>query len=369
MIRGKRIISLLLVVVLCLGMAFQVQAAGIADTKKKAAELEQKKKAAEKEKESISAQLNTIVAEMEEAKKKIDAKEAEITKKEEELIEAKVDENDQYEAMKKRIKYMYENGSDQFIEVLFESKSLGEFLNNAEYITTISDYDRDMLEKFQEVVKNVEQQEAVLKAEYKEMEKMQNNLIEKQGNLQNLLKEKSSEISNLQNEIGENAKKLASLEAAAAAAARKQNEAGDNDTSGAGGSVISGNGSLAHPVPGYSRISSYFGYREQPLAGASTNHKGIDFAAPTGTPIYAAKGGTVTSAGYSGNAGRMIVINHGNGMTTYYMHCNKLYVKSGQKVSKGQNIAAVGSTGNSTGPHLHFQVNVNGVPKNPLKFL
>lgn len=132
---------------------------------------------------------------------------------------------------------------------------------------------------------------------------------------------------------------------------------------------MSGNGTFTHPCPGYSRISSYFGYREQPLAGASTNHKGIDFAAPQGTPIYAAAAGTVTSSGYSGKAGKRIVINHGNGLVTIYMHCHTLYVSAGTKVSKGQNIAAVGTTGNSTGNHLHFQVNSNGTPVNPLKYL
>lgn len=369
MIRGRRVISALLVMMLCFGMTFHVQAAGINDTKKKAAELEQKKAEAEKEKSSIAANLSSIVADMDELKKKIDAKEEELTQKEEELIQAQVDENNQYESMKKRIKYMYENGNEQFVEVLFASKSLGEFLNNAEYITTISDYDRDMLVKFREVVKNVEEQEQALKEEYKEMESLQNELIEKQSKLQTMLDSKNSEIGDLENAIQKNANELAALEKAAADAARKQNEANNSFSSNAGASVVTGNGTLTHPVPGYSRISSYFGYREQPLAGASTNHKGIDFAAGTGTPIYAAAGGTVTSAGYSGNAGNMIVINHGNGMTTYYMHCHKLYVKSGQKVSKGQNIAAVGTTGNSTGPHLHFQVNVNGVPKNPLKYL
>ena len=95
----------------------------------------------------------------------------------------------------------------------------------------------------------------------------------------------------------------------------------------------------------------------------------MDFAAPTGTPIYAAAGGTVVSAGYSGKAGNLIVINHGNGLSTYYMHCHKIYVRAGQKVSKGQNIAIVGTTGNSTGSHLHFQVMSGGVPVNPLKYL
>ena len=170
-------------------------------------------------------------------------------------------------------------------------------------------------------------------------------------------------------------KKLEEAKKAAEDAARKKAEAeaakkaaaeAAAGNSGAGEAVVSGNGFFTHPCPGYRRISSTFGYRKAPLAGASTNHKGVDFAAPTGTPIYAAAGGTVTSAGYSGKAGNLLIINHGNGMQTYYMHCNKIYVRAGQKVEKGQNVAAVGTTGNSTGPHLHFQVMSGGTPVNPL---
>ena len=250
-----------------------------------------------------------------------------------------------------------------------ESKSIGDFLNNAEYITTISEYDRDMLVEFQEVVKKVEDQEAALKEEYAELETMQNDLIAKQDEVSGLMASKEDEISKLDSELGDTKDKLSQLEAAAAAAQRKQKEASGGGGGSAGAAVVTGNGTFTHPCPGYSYISSPFGYREQPLAGASTNHKGIDYAAGIGTPIYAAAAGTVVSAGYSGNAGKMIVINHGNGLTTYYMHCNDLYVSAGQSVSKGQNIAAVGTTGNSTGPHLHFQVNLNGTPVNPANYL
>ena len=260
---------------------------------------------------------------------------------------------------------MYENGSGQLIDILFESKNISEFLNKAEYISTISEYDRDMLKVFQQIVKDVAEQKEVIRKEYEEMEEMQNELISKQKDVENLLKSTNAKIDELEDDIKKNAKKL---EEAVAEAERKQQEAASNSGS-AGESVVIGNGTFTHPCPGYRRISSYFGYRKQPLPGASTNHKGVDFAAPTGTPIYAAAAGTVISSGYSGNAGKMIVINHGNGVITYYMHCNALYVSAGQKVTKGQNIAVVGSTGNSTGPHLHFQVNVNGVPQNPLNYL
>ena len=368
--RGKRIMSVLLVTVLCMGMAIQVNASSISDTKKKAEELESKKKAAESEKDSLAAQLDSIVAEMEDTKAKIDQKEAEIEKKEEELIQAKVDENDQYESMKKRIQYMYENGNSQFIEILVQSKSIGDFLNNAEYITTISEYDRSMLVQFQEIVKAVEEQEKALQEEYDELETMQNDLIAKQDSVNTMLESKNAEISQLESEIGATADTLAKLEAAAAAAARKQVEATQTYNGGsAGASVVSGNGTFTHPCPGYSYISSEFGWRPQPIPGASSNHKGMDFAAATGTPISAAAGGTVVSAGYSGNAGNLIIINHGGGLQTYYMHCNNIYVRAGQSVSKGQNIGAVGSTGNSSGPHLHFQVMSGGTPVNPRNYL
>ena len=180
-------ISLLLVFTLVSGMFVQTYATEIDDTKKKAEELESKKKAAENEKTSLADQLKKLTGEMEKTKKKISAKEDEITNKEEELILAKADENEQYESMKKRIRYMYENGNTGFLEILCSSKSIGELLNNAEYISRISGYDRNMLVEFQKVVTNVENQEAELKKEYKELQTMQDNLITKQDSVNELL--------------------------------------------------------------------------------------------------------------------------------------------------------------------------------------
>lgn len=382
MIKGKRLLSLLLVTVLFFSMAFQVQATSYSELKKKAdkleeqkedaekagEKLEEKKEEAEKAKKELAKELNELLDESEKLQEKIDKKEAEISEKEEELIGARNDENDQYESMKKRIKFMYENGSAQLIEILLNSENFGDFLNKAEYVSTISEYDRDMLKVFQKVTKDVKEQEAILKEEYLDMEEMQDQLIANQDKLENLMETKAAEIEALEGELKENAEKIEKLKKDAETARRKQQEA-LNTGGTAGDSFVSGNGYLAHPCPGYSRISSYFGYREQPLPGASTNHKGMDFAAPTGTPIYAAQSGTVTTARYSGNAGNMIVINHGDGLVTIYMHCHAMYVSAGQRVEKGQNIAIVGNTGNSTGPHLHFQVEKNGTPVNPLSYL
>lgn len=379
MILRRKVVSLLLIFILCLGTASAAEASEISETEKKAEELEKQKKAAEGEKESLEKQLNDILTEMDETKAKIEAKEIEVREKEEELVQAKIDENDQYESMKKRIKYMYENGNSQFIEILCESKSIGEFLNNAEYITTISEYDRDMLTEFQQIVKAVAEQEEMLKAEYDELETLQDSLIAKQDELNELVAGKEEELKKISADLGATKERLEQLKAAAAEAARKKEEqerlakaqaqANANSGGGAGASVVSGNGMFTHPCPGYSRVSSEFGWREAPIAGAGNNHKGMDLAAPTGTPIYAAAAGTVTTARYSNSAGNWVVINHGNGLQTYYMHASALYVSEGQSVSKGQNIAAVGSTGQSTGPHLHFQVMQNGTPVNPRNYL
>ena len=401
--RGKKLISLLLVGTLCFGMGFTSQASSASEAKKEASkakekadkakeesqELKEQKEQAETERQTISAQLDALLDEISVIEEKILDKEEEITLKEDELIQARVDENDQYESMKKRIKYMYENGTGQFVEILFEAKDLSDFLNKTEYISSISDYDRDMLTKYQEIVRQVEEQEAALQKEQEEMEVMQDELIVKQGSLQTLLASKENEIDGLKEEINANAERVKKLEAAAKAAAdaaRKkaeaeaaakeaaaQAEAARKNAAVSGGAsdeiVVSGNGTFTHPCPGYTRISSQFGYRTAPLRGASTNHKGTDFAAPTGTPIYAAADGTVTSARYSGNAGNMIVINHGNGLQTYYMHCSRIFVRAGTRVSKGQHIGAVGTTGNSTGPHLHFQVMSGGRPVNAMNYL
>ena len=377
MIKGKKIISALLIGTLCLGMSTQVRAAEIDDTKQKAEELQKQKEAAESEQKSLETQLMAIVSEMEDTKNQISQKEEELGQKEEELFEAQAQENDQYESMKKRIKYMYENGNTKFVDILCQSKDISEFLNNAEYISTILSYDREQLVAYQQIRKKVQEQQAALEEEYAKLEDLQNDLIAKQTNVESLKASKESEISSISGELEQTNQKLAELQAAAEEAARKQKEkeaaaaaAKKNNNSGsAGGAVVSGNGMFTHPCPGYSRISSTFGYRKAPLAGASTNHKGVDFAASTGTPIYAAAAGTVTSAGYSGKAGNLIIINHGNGLLTYYMHCNTIFVSAGQKVSKGQNIGQVGTTGNSTGPHLHFQVMNNGTPVNPMNYL
>ena len=134
---------------------------------------------------------------------------------------------------------------------------------------------------------------------------------------------------------------------------------------------MSEDGKLLWPSPGYTKINSYFGKRTAPANGASTYHKGIDIGANKGTPIYAAASGTVyvSQYGYNGGYGNYVILSHGNGVQTLYGHCSELCVSVGEYVSQGQLIAKVGSTGDSTGNHLHFEVRVNGVAQDPQNYV
>jgi len=128
-------------------------------------------------------------------------------------------------------------------------------------------------------------------------------------------------------------------------------------------------GSYVWPCPKYTRVSSPFGYRNGIFVKGAEYHKGVDLAAPTGSPILAARDGKILYAQWSNSFGYWIQIDHGGGITTRYGHASKLLVSAGQTVTAGQQIALVGSTGNSTGPHLHFEVQVNGVANNPLNYV
>lgn len=374
--RKRSLISVCLVMALSLGMAFNANANTVEEAEKKANELEEQKKATEKEKESLAVKLNTIISEMNDAREKLNKKQEEIQKAEDDLVKAKIEENDQYSSMKMRIKYMYENGNSQFIEILVSSKDIGDFLNKAEYVSKISQYDRNMLEQFQDTVKKVEEQEAALKKEYTELKGLQDQLIAKQNEVQTLLNNKNVQLADLDKQIGDNASALKQLlkeaeeqrqkqlEQEKAAQQQAQNNGGGGYRPPSTGPVVSGTGEFTNPCPA-GVLSSPFGYRDFD----ASFHNGIDLAAPEGTPTYAAADGTVIMAEWSNSAGNWVVINHGNGLTTKYMHHTALAVTAGQTVVKGQQIGYVGNTGNSFGAHLHFQVEVNGKPVDPQRYL
>ena len=127
-------------------------------------------------------------------------------------------------------------------------------------------------------------------------------------------------------------------------------------------------GPMEWPTPGIYYVSSGFGTRFDPFTGELKTHTGIDIAAPLGTPVLSVKSGIVINAGYTSGYGNLVIIDHGAGISTYYAHLSSITVNKNQQVVKGQQIGKVGSTGRSTGPHLHFEVRVNGKPTDPLQY-
>lgn len=366
----KRLLSILLVGILCFGSVITVSADELSDAQAEQRELEKQKKEAQSAKDTLNNSLKKIVAEMSTAEKKLDEKQVELMEAQDELDLARINEHQQYDSMKKRIKFMYENGNTEFIEILCESQNISDLLNKAEYIKTISTYDRNMLKEFQKVVEEVETKEKKLKEEEAELIKIQNELLAKQNEVEALLSKTDKELSDLKGEIGTNAAKIKRLIAKAEAAKRQQQSGSAGGGGKPGASQIIGNGQLAWPTTS-TRVTSTFGWRAVPVAGATAYHDAIDIGVANGSPVYAADSGTVilASYGYNGGRGVYVMVDHGNGMVTRYQHLNSIYVSVGQKVSRGQNIAASGNTGASSGPHLDFAVIVNGTAVNPLNYL
>lgn len=363
----RKILSILLVVSMSLGMVMSAGATNLRDMKDKEQELEDQKKEAENEKNTLADKLKRIEKSMEQTQIKLDKKRAEMDEIEQELVMAKIEENDQFTSMKLRIRYMYENGSANLLEIFLESESIVDFFNRAEYIKTMSEYDRKKLDEFQLIVQEVEEKEQALKTEFRELNALQTTLVRQSNEAEKLLNEKSAELSTLDSELDGLKNKIKSAEAEE----RRRQEAAQSGGGGgtAGPPVVSGNGYFTHPCPGMRYQSSYFGEVRQGI-GDTRPHQGHDYAAAAGTPIYAAAAGTVVIAGYSSSAGYWVVINHGNGLVTKYMHmyCQP-FVSAGQQVVKGQHIGGVGTTGQSTGNHLHFQVELNGVAVNPSLYM
>lgn len=331
---------------------------------------------------SLDSSLAKISEELEQLSGQISSKEEEIRVTGEELREARVVEEEQYEAMKLRIRYMYENGESSYWDMLFQSQSMSELLNKAEYISKISEYDRNQLDKYVAIKEDIEQKEIRLEQEKAELLTLQESTEAKHASVEQLLSEKEKELKNYESQIA-NAEAQASQYQAEIAAQeaqiaqmeaelKRQEEEARRKAEAQGQTyktVSIGDITFTWPCPASSRITSYFGSREAPTEGASTNHKAVDIGASTGTDIIAAADGQVSIATYSASAGNYIMLNHGGGVTTVYMHCSKLLVSAGESVKKGQVIAKVGSTGYSTGPHLHFGVRVNGTYVDPLQYV
>lgn len=380
----EKIVGGILCCTMLFGCILPAAATDIKDAQNKEQQLEQQKEQAQQEQKTYQQKIEQISTEMRQASEKIDSKLEQIEAAEQEVIMAKVEENAQYESMKLRIKYMYENSTNDMLTMFLEAKSLADFCNIAEYASMVSKYDRDKLNEFQLTVQKVEAREQILQREYLELTSLRDTLTEKSKEAEMLLSAKSAELANIETELNQVKEQIKNAQAEtnknqeAADANKPENKPSSqpsNKPSNSGSKpeskppVVSGNAYFTHPCPGMTKQTSYFGEVRQGI-GDTRPHKGHDYAAPEGTPIYAAASGKVLIAGYSSSAGYWVVIDHGKGLVSKYMHMyKKPAVTAGSRVSKGQYIGGVGTTGQSTGNHLHFQVELNGVAVNPSKYM
>lgn len=363
--------------------------------------------------EKLDKQLNEISGKVKELESQLSKKRQEIANTESALNKAKEQEKKQYRNMKKRIQFMYENGQTSYVEMLLSADSFTDFLNAVEYITQISQYDRKMLKEYQNMQVTIADTQKTLETDYASLQSLQAKVQEEKQAVAALESAKKGELNDVADdltdaqtvakayeaEIQAQNEVIAQIQAAQKRAAEQQaaqqqaqaaeenqgatDAAGENsdgtnaDGTSSGGenqntaqnTTPSGNGqstgSMMWPCPSSKRVTSDYGPRTSPTNGASSNHKGIDIGAAYGADIVAADGGTVLVATYSSSGGNYVIIDHGGGLCTVYMHASSLTVSAGQTVSKGQVIAKVGSTGISTGNHLHFGVTLNGVYVSP----
>ena len=286
--------------------------------------------------------------------------ESETIKKEIEQLKEDIASNE--ESLGKRLKVINNNYTLSYLKVILSSNSISDFLNNVYIVQEVVEQDKEMLEQLELDKKEIEEKKELLDKNIEEEKVIKEELVKDKESLE----EDKSELKRLKEELvkeeEELEKKLQEI-AAQNALIYDNSTSSDSTTSNA---VIS-NGSW--PVPGYSRISSPFGYRIHPVLGVNKLHTGIDIPAPTGTPAVAVDSGTVISAGYQGSYGNTVMIRHDNGLVSLYAHNSALVVNVGDRVEKGQVVSKIGSTGRSTGPHLHFEIRVNGTAQNPLNYL
>lgn len=337
----------------------------------------------ESSKKNLASYVKQLDTELTAAQTRITELSDMITEKENELVQTKAElekalerEASQYDAMKLRIQNMYERGSSFYLEAVLKASSFGDMLNRADYVEKITESDRKILDNFRTTREYVEVCKAQLEAEQELLEEAKTNVEQEQASLETLISQKQTEIDAYEADISNQEALLREYEAELSArnaeikaledavkAEQAALEAASNPKRTYDGGVF------AWPAPSYTRISDDYGNRPHPILGGMQFHSGVDMAAPGGSPILAAYNGTVVAAAYNSSMGNYIMIDHGDNLFTVYMHASALYVSKGMEVVKGQKIAAVGTTGRSTGNHLHFSVRLNGSYANPWSYL
>ena len=327
---------------------------------------------------AIQRDLDTATAELKQVQAEQIQLDKDITKTEAELKEAQARLQSREKVFYKRVRDIYINGRLSYLDVVIGSKDFSDFANRMEMLKRILQSDMDLINTIKTEREEIASKKAKLeedRAKVLELEKVaqekQNVINQKKAERQAVLERAMNDRDTAERAYNELMASSASItamlqqraaeRAAAAAAAASQGGGGG------GATWVQGSGQLAAPV--VAPITSDFGWRIHPIYGTRRLHAGTDFGVDEGTPVHAADGGVVVEAGWVSGYGYTVIIDHGNGMSTLYAHNSEVAVSPGQTVSKGQVVSYSGNTGGSTGPHLHFEVRINGEPTDPMGYL
>lgn len=321
--------------------------------------------------ETMKEQISTIEEQVVLLNSDISRLESEISElnREVETKEAEISENT--DTLKYRLRAMYMTGGLSNLEIMMGADSFADFLTRSQMIRSVSEHDTQLIDSLKTDLADISEKKGEVEAKKKTVEENRAALQSKYSQLENSYSANEKLISELEADQSQ-------LEAQRKEALRQAEEQEKEiqriiEENARKEPVIVAPSSQGYlwPLPGYSMITSPFGYRSHPIYGVSRLHRGIDISGGSvyGKPILASRAGTVITATYHYSYGNYVIIDHGDGYSTLYAHCSSLNVSAGQAVSQGQTIAFVGNSGDSTGPHLHFEVRKGTTPMNPLSYV
>lgn len=328
-------------------------------------ELNQSKKdleAAEKELNALDQKIYQAGVELNQLTGELNETKAEIVKGLEELEQLKKDIEKQNDDLNARLRSMYKNGDVGMLSVVFGSSSMSDVLTNMDMVQRIYNADAELLKSIQEQYDLVDAQNRKLEALKVQLEEQQAVIAEKKSALEADEAEARARRNALQADADSLQKQYDAVKKEADSISETIKVLQSQNTQYIGGA-------MCWPSQASTRITSPFGWRYLSLLGGRNYHTGVDIGAAGGTNILAANSGKVIKAGWNNSYGYMVMVDHGGGIVTLYAHSSKLLVKTGDVVTRGQVIALIGSTGMSTGNHLHFEVRVNGAYQNPLNYI
>ena len=361
----KKIVSIVMTLILVFTLGVYSIASEVSELQDKKEDAENKKEEVSEQKDSLldeisqlNVQISNYEREIEKLNNKIDDLEENITKNEKEIKRLEKETKEKEELLMQRLVAMYEAGQTTYLDILLSSEDITSLLSNYYRIEEIAEADQSVIDSIKEKQAETEDKKAQLEKEKKEVSQSKAEVEEKSESLETAKASKQAKVSDLSAEEKELQAQIDEFEEQIEEAKRQSAQDQQYYYTGSFEGVLSW--PISESSQNYNLITSFYGLRPQPLPGASTNHGAIDIGVSY-VPVHAAAAGVVVSAGWMSGYGNYIEIDHGNGYYTAYGHLNSFNVSAGQTVSRGQQIAVSGNTGNSTGPHLHYEVYIGGL--------